>query len=128
MVAVSTDIIHEQNFTADIQVKVVEGADRIIRVNIDGVCALRVRMAQGCQFEYKPPVQGTMLLSATTAVGARREISRRWPDKDVEYKGYDLKGECVLMSLVRKQGDKAHVATVTKNRSNKPVRFEAEVP
>ena len=45
----------------------------------------------------------------------------------MEYKGYDRHGECVLMSLVRKRGDKANVATAHKNRSERPVKFVAHV-
>jgi hypothetical protein len=32
------------------QLEIVLGADRIARINVDGVCALRVRLKQGCQF------------------------------------------------------------------------------
>lgn len=67
-------------------------------------------------------------LQAKTARQARAEISASWPTLDVNYKGYNKDGECVLMSLVRKQGDKAYVATASKNRAGPAVRFEAEIP
>jgi hypothetical protein len=35
---------------ADTQFEVVVGADNIVRINIDGICALRVRLKPGCQF------------------------------------------------------------------------------
>lgn len=35
------------------QLEIVLGADRIARINIDGVCALRVRLKQGCQFDVR---------------------------------------------------------------------------
>jgi len=44
MVAVATDILHEQNFDATQQLEVMIGHDKIVRVNIDGICALRVRL------------------------------------------------------------------------------------
>lgn len=70
----------------------------------------------------------TVRLNANTAREARREISERWPQYEIQYKGYDVKGECVLMSTVRRQGNKAHVATAKRNRSKPSVSFDAEVP
>ncbi len=43
MVVIATQIVHENNFKAIEEVQISIGSDRIIRVNIDGVCALRVR-------------------------------------------------------------------------------------
>jgi len=51
MVAVASQIVHEQNFLAMHQVEIVVGSDRVVRVNIDGVCALRVRMQPACVLE-----------------------------------------------------------------------------
>jgi hypothetical protein len=51
MVATGVQIQHESNFQAESQVEVVVGADRIVRVNIDGRCALRIRMTKGCEFQ-----------------------------------------------------------------------------
>lgn len=39
--------------TATRQLEIVLGADRIARINVDGVCALRVRLAQGGQFDIR---------------------------------------------------------------------------
>lgn len=64
-------------------------------------------------------------LEATTAKKARSEIAAKFP-QGANYKGYDEDGECVLMSLVRPRGEKANVATVTRNRSKRPVRFTCE--
>lgn len=47
-VAVASEIIHESNFAAIHQVEIMVGADKIVRINIDGVCALRVRASQTC--------------------------------------------------------------------------------
>lgn len=66
-------------------------------------------------------------LKSKTAREARREISRRWPELDVNFTGYDQNGEDVFMSLVRKQGDKAPVASLRRNRSPRPVKFIANV-
>jgi hypothetical protein len=59
-----------------------------------------------------------MTLRAKTAKKARTEIMQRWPHVAVNYTGYDRHGEAVIMSLVRKRGDKANVATTVKVRSN----------
>jgi hypothetical protein len=59
-----------------------------------------------------------MTLRAKTAKKARTEIMQRWPHVAVNYTGYDRHGEAVIMSLVRKRGDKANVATTGKVRSN----------
>lgn len=67
-------------------------------------------------------------LKATTAKKARTEISGRWPTLNVNYKGYNKDGDAVLISMVRKQGDKANVATAYRNRSSRAVKFVAEVP
>jgi hypothetical protein len=40
----ATGYIQMQDYTAIKQLEVVIGSDRIVRVNIDGICALRVRM------------------------------------------------------------------------------------
>lgn len=40
----ATGFIQMQDCTAIKQLELVVGADRIFRVNIDGICALRVRM------------------------------------------------------------------------------------
>lgn len=65
---------------------------------------------------------GEVPLKAATAHQARREIKERFP-QGANYRGYDKDGEVVIMSLVRRLGDKAGVATVKRNRANKPVRF-----
>jgi hypothetical protein len=52
MVAVGTDILHQQDFKASHQLEVMVGSDRIVRINIDGVCALRVRLEKGCKLDY----------------------------------------------------------------------------
>lgn len=49
MVATSVDIIHQQDFKAEKQCEVLVGADSIIRINIDGICVLRVRIEKGCE-------------------------------------------------------------------------------
>lgn len=45
-----TGFIHAMDHAAFKQVEVVIGADRIVRVNIDGICALRARMRDGCEY------------------------------------------------------------------------------
>lgn len=65
-------------------------------------------------------------LHAKSAVQARLEIRRRWPDKDVKYTGYDKNGEMVISSLVRGRTT-GYVATAVRNRSGKAVRFEATI-
>jgi hypothetical protein len=67
-----------------------------------------------------------MKLTAKTAREARSEIIRLGLNrtKDVIYMGYSPDGECVLISSVRKVGVKANVATIKRNRSPRPVRFE----
>lgn len=67
-----------------------------------------------------------VLLNATSAVEARREIASKWPKYNVTFRGYDTSGEVVSISLVRKQGEKGNVATAT--RGIKPVKFIAEIP
>jgi hypothetical protein len=52
MVATSVEILHQQDFAAKSQVEVMVGKDHVVRVNIDGVCALRIRMEKTCQFDY----------------------------------------------------------------------------
>lgn len=49
MVATGSKIIHESNFEATDEVEIMVGSDRIIRINIDGHCALRVRLKKTCQ-------------------------------------------------------------------------------
>ena len=53
MVAISTDILHEQNFEASKEAECYVGADSIMRINIDGVCALRIRLKDGCSVVYR---------------------------------------------------------------------------
>jgi hypothetical protein len=74
------------------------------------------------------PLVDDIPLVSTTAVKARSEISFRWPDLDVTYTGYDEDGEAVIMSMVRKKGSTANVATAMRNRAKKSVRFVAHVP
>jgi len=61
-------------------------------------------------------------LIAKTAIGARREVRERWPQGG-DITGYTAEDETVYMTSVRAVGDKAHVATVTKNRAPPAVRF-----
>ena len=68
-----------------------------------------------------------VVLNAKTARLARSEISSRWPKREVEFRGVDKDGETVLISLVRRNGDKAHVAITTRNRGDKPVKFIATI-
>lgn len=65
-------------------------------------------------------------LHAKSAVQARMEIRRRWPDKEVTYTGYDKSGEAVITSTVRGKTT-GYVATAVRNRSGKAVRFEAVI-
>lgn len=51
MVATSVAIIHEQNFKATEQVEIIGGSDGVVRINIDGVCALRIRVMSGCKLD-----------------------------------------------------------------------------
>jgi hypothetical protein len=62
-------------------------------------------------------------LEATTAHDARREIARRWPDRDVCYWGYNSAGQCVIGSLVEVGQSLADQA---KNPASL-ARFEAEI-
>jgi len=66
-------------------------------------------------------------LDATTAKAARTEIRARWPQYEVDYTGYDEDGMDVLLSCVRRKGDKAGVATAKRNRSKPAVKFVATV-
>lgn len=68
-------------------------------------------------------------LQATTAHEARREIARRWPDKDVYYWGYRANGECAIGGLVRRKGQSSGRlgGKPKKPGPHTPVRFEAEV-
>jgi hypothetical protein len=79
--------------------------------------------------QAQPRPTKTVRLNATSAREARKEIQARWPHLEVNYKGYDTRGECVLMSTVRKQGDKAYVATARRNRHDLvATSFDAEIP
>jgi hypothetical protein len=49
MVATATQILHQQDFEATKQVECTLGADNILRINIDGVCVLRVRAKEECE-------------------------------------------------------------------------------
>lgn len=51
MVAVASQIKHETNFVAHEQLQISIGSDRVVRVNVDGICAIRVRMAKLCELE-----------------------------------------------------------------------------
>jgi hypothetical protein len=42
-----------RDLTATRQLEIVLGVDRIARINIDGVCVLRVRLKPGCQFDIR---------------------------------------------------------------------------
>lgn len=37
------------------QLEIVVGADRIVPINVDGQCALRVWMTEDCQFDIRLP-------------------------------------------------------------------------
>lgn len=65
-------------------------------------------------------------LQARTARQARSEIKQRWPKNDVAYLGYDEDGFMVLMSLVRGV-TKGNVATLSRNRSKRPIKFTARI-
>jgi hypothetical protein len=45
-----TGFIQAIDHTAIKQLELVVGTDRIVRVDIDGICALRVRMLDGCEY------------------------------------------------------------------------------
>ena len=38
----------ERDYFADKEFNVVIGADRIVRINVDGMCVLRIRMEKDC--------------------------------------------------------------------------------
>lgn len=66
-----------------------------------------------------------IVLAATNAMMARAEIKRRWPGQDVNYTGYDKKGDPVFLSLVRGKTD-GYVATARKG-DVKAVTFTATI-
>jgi len=49
MVATALQILHQQDFIAEKQFEVIVGMDNIARVNIDGICAIRVRLTSDCE-------------------------------------------------------------------------------
>lgn len=66
----------------------------------------------------------THTLTATTTRVARKEAERFAP---CELHGFDGNDEVVFISSVRAMGDNSYVATATRNRSQRPVRFVAVV-
>ncbi len=55
MVAVATQVLHEHNMIAKQQCEVVAGLDNVVRVNVDGVCVLRVRCEKGTEVKLDDP-------------------------------------------------------------------------
>lgn len=55
MVATATQILHEQNFIAEKELELFFGEDGLVRINIDGVCALRVRVNKDCRLKIHYP-------------------------------------------------------------------------
>lgn len=53
MVAVAAQILHEKNFKAEQSFEIFVGADKIVRINVDGVCAIRVRLGDNCFCRYE---------------------------------------------------------------------------
>lgn len=51
MVATAVAIIHEQNFKAERELQIVGQPNGIVHINIDGVCALRVKMVSGAKLD-----------------------------------------------------------------------------
>lgn len=51
MVATGSEITHQQDFRAEHQIEVMIGTDKIVRVNIDGVCAIRAKAEGNCKIE-----------------------------------------------------------------------------
>jgi hypothetical protein len=41
------------SLTAARQLNIVVGADRIVRINVDGECAMRIRLEEDCQLEVR---------------------------------------------------------------------------
>jgi hypothetical protein len=68
-------------------------------------------------------------LKATTAHDARREIAQRWPDRDVNYRGFTADGVCVIGGLVRRKGQSSGRlgGKPKKPGPHSPIRFEAEI-
>lgn len=52
MVATGIQILHQQDFQAETEAEVAVGSGRIVRINIDGVCVLRIRMKERSRFVY----------------------------------------------------------------------------
>lgn len=50
-----TPIVHPPlpSLTATQQLEIVVGADRIVRVNVDDQCAMRIRLEEDCQLEVR---------------------------------------------------------------------------
>lgn len=63
-VATAAEIVHETNVQAEHQLEVMIGSDRIVRINVDGVCAMRVRCLADCEIRVD---QNTNKLSEVLA-------------------------------------------------------------
>lgn len=58
MAVTGTQVVHEDNFIANTEVDVVVGRDRVVRLNVDGVCVARVRMTKDCTCQISGMVEG----------------------------------------------------------------------
>lgn len=52
MVAVATQVLHQQDFKASSQVEVTLQTTNVIHVNVDNICVLRVRCEKGTQVRF----------------------------------------------------------------------------
>ena len=68
----------------------------------------------------------TVGLNSTNARQARIEASCIEPTKEKVIRGY-RDGDCVYISVVRKAGDRAPVATALRNRRKPANTFEIEI-